>query len=96
MLYALLCTDKPNSTELRAKVRADHLAYLAGLGDKMKFAGPFLDDAGVPGGSLVMIEADDRKSAEKIAANDPYNLAGLFAQVEIKAWRWALKNPGAK
>ncbi|MDE2385301.1 MAG: YciI family protein [Alphaproteobacteria bacterium] len=96
MLYALLCTDKPNGLELRAKVRPDHLAYLGSLGDKMKFAGPFLDDAGNAIGSLVMIEAEDRAGASAIAAGDPYNKAGLFASVEIKAWRWALKNPETK
>ena len=96
MLYALLCTDKPNSTDVRAKMRPDHLAYLSSLGDAMKFAGPFLDDAQSPIGSLVMIEAEDRNAAEGIAKNDPYNIAGLFQSVEIKAWRWALKNPEAK
>jgi len=96
MLYALLCTDKPSSTELRAKLRPDHLAYLASLGEKLKFAGPFLDDAASPIGSLVMIEAEDRTAAENTASLDPYKLAGLFASVEIKAWRWALKNPEAK
>ena len=96
MLYALICTDKPNSTELRASKRPDHLAYLGSLGDAMKFAGPFLDDAGSATGSLVMIEAESRAAAEMIAANDPYKLAGLFVSVEIRAWRWALKNPEAK
>ena len=96
MLYALICTDKPNSTELRASKRPDHLAYLGSLGDAMKFAGPFLDAAGGPTGSLVMIEAETRATAEVIAANDPYKLAGLFASVEIRAWRWALKNPENK
>ena len=96
MLYALICTDKPNSTELRASKRPDHLAYLGSLGDAMKFAGPFLDDAGSPTGSLVVIEAESRNAAEMIAALDPYKLAGLFASVEIRAWRWALKNPDTK
>jgi uncharacterized protein YciI len=96
MLYALLCTDKPNSTDLRQSVRPDHLAYLNNLGDGLKFAGPFLDDAGAATGSLVLIEAADRGAAEMIAANDPYNKAGLFASVDIKAWRWALKNPEAR
>ena len=96
MLYALICTDRPNSTELRANKRPEHLAYLSSLGDAMKFAGPFLDDAGGPTGSLVMIEAETRAAAEVIAANDPYKLAGLFASVEIRAWRWALKNPETK
>ena len=42
------------------------------------------------------IEADSRSGAETVAANDPYAKAGLFAHVEIKAWRWAIKNPEAK
>ena len=96
MLYALLCTDKPNSVELRAKVRPEHVAYLVSLGEALKLAGPFLNDDGGPIGSLVVIEAESRTSAQEITANDPYNKAGLFAAVEIKAWRWTLKNPDAK
>ncbi len=96
MLFALLCTDKPGSLDLRLKVRPDHLAYLNGLGDKLKFAGPFTDDAGTPSGSLVVIDAENRAAIEQIAANDPYAKAGLFQSVDIKAWKWALKNPEAK
>lgn len=95
MLFALLCTDKPNNLELRMKVRADHLAYLGRLENKLKAAGPFLDEAGNPCGSLVIIEAENRAEAESMAACDPYASAGLFANVEIKPWRWALKNPDA-
>ncbi len=95
MLYALLCTDKPNSLDLRMKIRPDHVAYLHGLGAKTKFAGPFLDDDGNMCGTLVMVDVETRAEAEKIAANDPYTLSGLFSHVEIKAWRWALKNPEA-
>ncbi len=95
MLFALLCTDKPNNLELRMKVRADHLAYLGRLENKLKAAGPFLDEAGNPCGSLVIIEAENRAEAESMAASDPYASAGLFANVEIKPWRWALKNPDA-
>jgi uncharacterized protein len=95
MLYALMCADKSNSLDLRMKIRPDHIAYLAALGAKAKFAGPFLDDAGNMCGTLVMVDVETRAEAEKIAANDPYALGGLFASVEIKAWRWALKNPDA-
>jgi uncharacterized protein len=95
MLFALLCTDKPNSLELRMKLRPDHLAFLDGLGEKLKAAGPFLDDAGNPCGSLVIIGADSRSEAEKTAAMDPYASNGLFASVEIKPWRWVRKNPEA-
>jgi uncharacterized protein len=95
MLYALLCTDKPNSLDLRMKARPEHLAHLDGLGEKLKAAGPFLDEAENPCGSLIIIEAENRMAAEKMAAADPYAIAGLFAKVEIKPWRWVRKNPEA-
>jgi hypothetical protein len=95
MLFALLCTDKPQSLDLRMKVRPDHLAFLNGLGAALKAAGPFTDDAGQPTGSLVIIDAADRSAAEAIAAQDPYARAGLFQSVEIKPWKWVLKNPEA-
>jgi len=47
MLYALICTDKPNSTELRTSKRPDHLAYLGSLGDAMKFADPAAPEKGL-------------------------------------------------
>ena len=96
MLYAFICTDKPNSVDLRMKARPAHIEYLNGLGDRMKAAGPFTDEAGSPIGTLAIIEAKDRAAAEDIARNDPYTKAGLFAVVEIRAWKWGLKNPEVK
>ena len=95
MLFALICTDKPDSVDLRMNNRPDHLAFLNGLGDRLKAGGPFVNDAGAPIGSLVVIEANDQAEAEQIAAEDPYAKAGLFKSVEIKAWNWLLKNPEA-
>jgi uncharacterized protein len=96
MMFALICTDKPDSADLRVKVRPDHVAYLEGLGGGLKAAGPFTNDAGVPMGSLVIIEAENRDGAEAIATNDPYAKAGLFASVDIRPWKWLIKNPEAK
>jgi len=95
MLFALLCTDNPNSLDLRMQVRPEHLTYLESLGSALKAAGPFTSDEGSPIGSLVIIEAADRAAAEVMAANDPYAKAGLFAAVEIKPWKWLIKNPEA-
>ena len=96
MLFALICTDKPNSVELRMSVRPDHLKYLESLGSSLKAAGPFTTDEGSPTGSLVIIEAADRAGAKAIAENDPYARAGLFSSVDIKPWKWLIKNPEAK
>ena len=96
MLFALLCTDKPNSVDLRMQVRPDHLKYLESLGTALKAAGPFTTDEGSPTGSLVIIEVADRAAAQAMAENDPYARAGLFASVEIRPWKWLIKNPESK
>lgn len=96
MLYALLCNDKPDHLQLRLDTRAAHLDYLNSLGDRLKFAGPFLGDDAKPNGSLVVVDAIDLAAAEEIAVNDPYAKAGLFASVDIRPWNWAIKNPDNK
>lgn len=93
MLFALLCTDKPNQLQVRLDTRPAHLEYLDGLGDTVKFAGPFLGEDGKPNGSLVVIEAEDKNAAAEIAANDPYAKAGVFADVTIRPWNWVINNP---
>lgn len=93
MLFALICTDKPSSLDIRKNNRPDHLAFLEKLGGNLKAAGPFVDDEGNPTGSLVVINADDKAAAAAIAAQDPYAIAGLFSSVEIKPWKWLIKNP---
>jgi uncharacterized protein len=95
MLFALICTDKPDHLALRTEKRPEHLVYLQSLGDGLKAAGPFTDDAGSMNGSLVIISAQDRSEAEMIAARDPYAVAGLFQSVEIRPWLWRVKNPEA-
>jgi uncharacterized protein len=95
MLFVLICKDKPDSLQLRVDTRPAHLGYLEGLNERgaLKAAGPFLDADGKPNGSLVIVEAADREAAAAIAAADPFALAGLFAEVEIRAWNWVLNKP---
>jgi uncharacterized protein YciI len=97
MLFALICTDKPNQLSVRTQTRPDHLAHLQALNSRgaLKFAGPFVDAEGKPNGSLVVIEAQDQAAADAIAASDPYAKAGLFAQVEVRPWNWVINNPAA-
>jgi uncharacterized protein YciI len=94
MLYALICTDKPNSLALRNANRPEHVAYLEGLGETLVFAGPFTEaDGETMNGSLVVIEAASLEAARKIAAGDPFARAGLFASVDIRTWLWTINNP---
>ena len=94
MLFAVICTDKPNSLAIRKANRPDHLEYLQGLGDTLVFAGPFTQPDGVTmNGSLVVIEAPTLEAARRIAAGDPFAKAGLFASVDIRAWLWTINAP---
>jgi uncharacterized protein YciI len=94
MLYALICTDKPNSLALRIANRPEHLAYLQSLGETLVFAGPFTaEDGTTMNGSLVVVEAASLDAARKIAAGDPFAKAGVFATVDIRRWFWTMNNP---
>lgn len=98
MLFAFLCTDKPNHLQVRLDARPDHVSFLNGLNETgtLKFAGPFLDAEGKPNGSLVVVEAEDHAAAARISAADPYAEAGLFQSVEIRAWNWVFNKPAAE
>ena len=94
MLFALICTDKPDSLTVRKANRPDHVAYLENLADILVLAGPFMtDDGETMNGSLIVIEATSLDAARTIAAGDPFAKAGLFASVEIRPWLWTMNNP---
>lgn len=85
-LFSIICWDKPASMNLRMANRDKHLAYLEDSGN-VRFAGPFLSETGNSMiGSHVMLECKTRDAAERWTDGDPYNQAGLFAQVEIHPW----------
>jgi len=94
MIYALICTDKPDSLAIRKANRPEHLAYLESLGETLVLAGPFTEpDGETMNGSLVVVEATSLDAARKIAAGDPFAKAGLFAHVDIRPWRWTINHP---
>ena len=95
MLYAVLCTDKPDHLQTRMDTRPEHLAFRNSLGYKLKFAGPFLRADEKPNGSLLMLDAESLEAAKALAGEDPYAKAGLFETVEVKRWNWSVKNPDA-
>ena len=89
-LFALFCVDKPQSLALRLATREAHLAYVGGLRDQMKLGGPLLDDRGDMAGSLIIVDVPDLTAAQAFSADDPYTKAGLWARVDIKAFKATL------
>ena len=93
MPYAILTTDKPNSAELRARVRDTHIEYLTANKHKLLAAGALINDDGSGGhGGILIVDTDDRKEAEAFIAADPFTKAGLFEKVTVTRWRKAYFN----
>lgn len=86
-LFMLACFDKPDAIDLRMATREAHLAYVRDNMAMVKVAGPMLDDADGMAGSLFILDAPDRAAVEALNAGDPYQKAGLFAQVEIRGFK---------
>ena len=92
MLYAIMASDIPNSVEKRGETRERHVAYLNELVDqgRVVLAGPHPSiDSPDPGsagmsGSLIVVEFDSLEDAQDWAANDPYLIGGVFADVLVK------------
>ncbi|MGB3809543.1 MAG: YciI family protein [Parvibaculum sp.] len=90
MHFCFTGIDKPDSLALRLANRDAHLKHWADAGC-VKVGGPFSSDDGtVMNGSMLIIEVDDRATADRLVAEDPYNVAGLFQRVEVRAWKWLL------
>ncbi|PHS79582.1 MAG: hypothetical protein COB59_01295 [Rhodospirillaceae bacterium] len=88
MLFTIFCTDKPNSSAIRAANRADHLDYVRGVIDRVVMAGPTqTDDLSAMNGSLLIMDFSDKSQAEDFAKHDPYAKAGLFESVSIRPWK---------
>ena len=95
MQFVILCQDKPDSLDLRQRVRPEHLDYLHAQGDALMAAGPFLDGDERPIGSMLIVDVASEAEAKALADGDPYAKAGLFAATEIRRWRWGVKPPKA-
>ena len=98
MWYSLVCTDVADSLALRKAARPAHLQRLEALRDagRLLVAGPNpsidSEDPGEAGfsGSIIIAEFDSLTAAKDWAAEDPYQAAGVYASVSVKAYKKVL------
>ncbi len=91
MYYVILCTDKPDSGQIRIDNRPAHIEFINAAGDKIKLGGATVtDDDQTMTGSFLLVEGESLAEVEAWAARDPYNQAGLFADVVVRRWRYVL------
>jgi len=91
MLFVATCVDKPHSLDKRKENRPAHLAYLNGLGARVKLGGALLGpDHQTPMGSMIIFEGESERDILDLLAKDPYSAAGLFENVSVRPWRPAV------
>jgi uncharacterized protein YciI len=98
MFYAIIATDESNSLEKRRTTRPAHLQRLSQLQTegRLLLAGPHpaidSEDPGPAGftGSLVVAEFSSLEAAQEWANQDPYLLAGVYANVLVKPFKKVL------
>lgn len=90
MLYLIHCIDKPGHLQTRLDNREAHLAYVSEHAEQIHAAGPLISEEEAMRGSVLIMDFPDRAAADTFCANDPYQLAGLFAQVHISRWKKVL------
>lgn len=81
MKFVILGFDGPDGAAKRKIYRSAHLAKLELLNaqGRVILAGPLTDKTG----SLIVIEADSREEAERLAREDPYTVHSVFERVEV-------------
>jgi uncharacterized protein YciI len=94
-LFVLIGRDGARGAELRPQHREAHLRNLRPLAEagSVRYAGPLLDDAGTPCGSVVVFEAPDLAQARRFAASDPYVVEGVFERWEVLGTRQVFPDP---
>ena len=74
-----------NDTELIARHRPDHRAFLSGLTDKGLIAGGAYPEA-TPPSALLVIKAENAKAVSALLSDDPFRINKVLADVRIVHW----------
>ena len=92
MVYRL-DRDDGRAAAIREATRPAHRAYMDQFAARVRLGGPVLDAAGNACGGLMLIEAEDEASVRAMVADDPFELAGMSARIDIHPFRWQTQRP---
>jgi uncharacterized protein YciI len=96
MLWAITCTDKPNTAAVREEHLVPHRTYLQSQKGILVLAGATQTDDGKEAiGSLFVVNAGSRAEAKAFSDGDPFTKNGVFSSVTITRMRKGQWNPEA-
>jgi uncharacterized protein len=89
--YLVLCTYGRDALSLRDAAMDEHLSYLRRNRDRLRFAGPLLDEGGGSAtGSLAIVDVGSRAEAEDYIGREAFCRAGMFDSIEIVRFESAI------
>jgi uncharacterized protein YciI len=90
MLFVVHATDKKGAMPTRAKFYREHRIHLDKAEDyhvDVVTAGTLLaDDGETPSGSVFVIDAKDRATADSFTQSDPYHVNNVWETVQIHGY----------
>lgn len=94
-LYMVYRVDRDDgqADAIRAATRPAHRAYMDRFAARVRLGGPVLDAGGQGCGGLMLVEAENEQAVRDMVANDPFELAGLSARIDIHPFRWQTNRP---
>ena len=93
MPFVIIAHDKPDSFDLRLRVRPEHLAHMDANAHRILGAFAITDDDDtIVTGGVIVLDTEERALAERFVADDPFTQAGLFERVTISHCRKAFFN----
>jgi hypothetical protein len=85
-------TSKPNTEVLRVETKSRHDAYWEEHLGCIRFGGPYLSDDGKTRlGQVLVIDVDDRATAERIVTSDAFVEVGCFESWSIHRYRLSVE-----
>lgn len=93
--YAVHTLDRAGQQALRQRLREAHRSYIRVPQGRTSavLGGPLLGADGEMNGTLLVFLSDSLEAVRAFVDGDPYTQASLFAQVDIREWRWGLGQP---
>lgn len=86
MLFVVLFEDEPSRSDIRPRLMPDHLAFLERESERIRAAGPLLQEDGAGVGGLWLAEAASPSEARALVEADPFWPTGLRRSVRILCW----------
>ncbi|WP_231502272.1 YciI family protein [Paracidovorax avenae] len=85
MLFAVLFTDRPDQSDVRAAHLQAHIAWLEQHKEIIPVGGSLRQEMGqTPKGGLWVAEADSKEQIEELLKSDLFLIAGLRQNYEIR------------